>query len=230
MTNSQYIIEFLLTLFEIYIKILLERSETMNKISETISKIEENKKIKKEKLLDAAFSLFTDKGIYDTSITNIVDKAGVAKGTFYLYFKDKWDINEKLILEKTQELFNDAINKTKKKNLDNFPDKLISVIDYIIDNLSKNKEISKLINKNLSIALYNKNIIKLIDEKYSNLKEIFIEELKKYDTDLENPNVKLYMIVELVGGCCYTSILYNEPLPINELKPYLYKEIRNMLN
>ena len=96
----------------------------MNKISETISKIEENKKIKREKLLDAAFSLFTDKEIYDTSITNIVDKAGVAKGTFYLYFKDKWDINEKLILEKTQELFNDAINKTKKKNLENFPDKL----------------------------------------------------------------------------------------------------------
>ena len=110
----------------------------MNKISETISKIEENKKIKREKLLAAAFRLFTDKEIYDTSITNIVDKAGVAKGTFYLYFKDKWDINEKLILEKTQELFNDAINKTKKKNLDNIQDKLISVIEYIIESLSKN--------------------------------------------------------------------------------------------
>lgn len=202
----------------------------MNKISETISKIEENKKIKRAKLLEAAYILFTDKGINDTSITNIVDKAGVAKGTFYLYFKDKWDINEKLILEKTQELFNVAINKTKKKNYNNFADKLISVIDYIINELSKNKKISKLINKNLSIALYNKNIIKIIDEKYSNLKEIFLEELKKDSKNIENPDVKLYLIVELVGGSCYTSILYNEPLPIDELKPYLYKEIRNMLN
>lgn len=202
----------------------------MNKISETISKIEENKKIKRTKLLEAAYILFTDKGINDTSITNIVDKAGVAKGTFYLYFKDKWDINEKLILEKTQELFNTAICKTKKKDYDNFADKLISVIDYIINELSKNKKISKLINKNLSIALYNKNIVKIIDEKYSNLKEIFLEELKKDSKNIENPDVKLYLIVELVGGCCYTSILYNEPLPIDELKPYLYKEIRNMLN
>lgn len=202
----------------------------MNKISETISKIEENKKIKRAKLLEAAYILFTDKGINDTSITNIVDKAGVAKGTFYLYFKDKWDINEKLILEKTQELFNVAISKTKKKNYNNFTDKLISVIDYIINELSKNKKISKLINKNLSIALYNKNIVKIIDEKYSNLKEIFLEELKKDSKNIENPDVKLYLIVELVGGSCYTSILYNEPLPIDELKPYLYKEIRNMLN
>lgn len=202
----------------------------MKKISETISKIEENKKIKRKKLLESAYILFTDKGIHETSITNIVDKAGVAKGTFYLYFKDKWDINEKLILETTQDLFNKAISKTKKKNYDNFPDKLISVIDYILNELSKNKKMSKLINKNLSLALYNKNIVKIIDEKYSNLKEIFIEELKKYSKNIENPDVKLFLIVELVGGCCYTSILHNEPLPIDELKPYLYKEIRNMLN
>ena len=47
-----------------------------------MSKVENNKKIKKEALLNTAFDLFTSKGINDTSISDIVNKAGVAKGTF----------------------------------------------------------------------------------------------------------------------------------------------------
>ena len=56
-----------------------------------MGKAERNKKQKKDALLNTAFELFTSKGITDTTISNIVDRAGVAKGTFYLYFKDKYD-------------------------------------------------------------------------------------------------------------------------------------------
>ena len=34
----------------------------------------------------------TKKGVKDTSIQEIVDGADVAKGTFYLYFKDKYEV------------------------------------------------------------------------------------------------------------------------------------------
>ena len=56
-----------------------------------MGKAEENKLRKRESLLDTAFKLFTEKGIHNTSIADIVEQAGVAKGTFYLYFKDKYD-------------------------------------------------------------------------------------------------------------------------------------------
>ena len=52
-----------------------------------ISKIQEKKALKEEKLLNSAYKLFTEKGINTTSIQDIVDDAKVAKGTFYLYFK-----------------------------------------------------------------------------------------------------------------------------------------------
>ena len=52
-------------------------------------KKEVKEKDKETRLLTTAFGLFTEKGIKDTSIQEIVDKANVAKGTFYLYFKDK---------------------------------------------------------------------------------------------------------------------------------------------
>lgn len=202
----------------------------MINIENTLSKIEEKKQIKKENLLSSAYNLFIKKGINDTSISDIVNKAGVAKGTFYLYFKDKWEIHEAVIIEKSKKLFNDAIEKTAKKNLKSFPDKLISIIDYIIDVLSNNKDLIKLINKNLSLGLYNKNIIKIIDEEYKDLKDKFIDEITKYSKNIKNPNVTLFMIIELVGSTCYNSILNNEPLPINEFKPYLYDEIKKMIN
>ena len=47
---------------------------------------------KENRLLNTAFKLFTEKGIKNTSIQDIVDNAEVGKGTFYLYFKDKYEI------------------------------------------------------------------------------------------------------------------------------------------
>ena len=58
---------------------------------------EDNKLEKERRLLDTAFKLFTEKGVKDTSIQDIVDNANVAKGTFYLYFKDKYEIRDVLI-------------------------------------------------------------------------------------------------------------------------------------
>ena len=60
-------------------------------------KKEIKEKDKEERLLKTAFELFTEKGIKDTSIQEIVDRAEVAKGTFYLYFKDKYEIRDILI-------------------------------------------------------------------------------------------------------------------------------------
>jgi AcrR family transcriptional regulator len=40
-------------------------------------------------LLDAAAALFVEKGIGATSIEDIAERAGVAKGTFYHYFQDR---------------------------------------------------------------------------------------------------------------------------------------------
>ena len=45
----------------------------------------------------AAFECFNEKGFMNTAINDICSKAGVAKGTFYLYFEDKNAIYEDLI-------------------------------------------------------------------------------------------------------------------------------------
>ncbi len=53
----------------------------------------------REKLVSAAMELFAQKGFDKTTVDEIVAKAGVAKGTFYLYFKSKDDLIKELAFE-----------------------------------------------------------------------------------------------------------------------------------
>ncbi len=57
-----------------------------------------------DKLLSAAEEIFGRKNYYDASITEITDRAGVAPGTFYIYFPDKKTIFRALILELNKKL------------------------------------------------------------------------------------------------------------------------------
>lgn len=48
--------------------------------------------IRRDELMDAAQTLFLRKGFAATSVSEIVEGADVAKGTFYLYFKTKDEV------------------------------------------------------------------------------------------------------------------------------------------
>lgn len=48
--------------------------------------------IRRDELMDAAQGLFLRKGFAATNVSEIVEEAGVAKGTFYLYFKTKEEV------------------------------------------------------------------------------------------------------------------------------------------
>ena len=39
----------------------------------------------------------------------------------------------------------------------------------------------------------------------------------------------IYFIIELVSGTSYNSILYSQPKPLEELKPYLYASVRDII-
>ena len=193
-------------------------------------KIQENKEEKENKLLSSALKLFTEKGVKDTSIQEITDDAGVAKGTFYLYFKDKYEIQDYLIAKISKQLFSSAIKKLNKQNVKDYKERIIFIVDYIIDVLTKNKLLLKFISKNLSWGLYNDKLSKLIDDESLGVQEAFLDIIKSSKANIEYPELKLYMIIELVSGTIFNSIMTSKPLPIKELKPYLYDEIRGMLS
>lgn len=193
-------------------------------------KIEENKEEKEHNLLKSGFELFTEKGVKETSVQDIVDRAGVAKGTFYLYFKDKYDLQNRLIVYKSRQLLNSAYKYMESLHLNNYKDKIVTVIDYIIDVFIKNKLLLKFISKNLSMGLFNARLDTALKETESDILEKFKDEIAKSNSHIENPEATLFMIIELSSSTAFSSITNNRPLPIQEFKPFLYAEIRKMLS
>lgn len=186
---------------------------------------------KETRLLNTAFKLFTEKGVKSTSIQEIVDNADVGKGTFYLYFKDKYEIRDILIAKKSHKLFNDALQSLRKNNISSLPEQIIFIINYVIDELKKNQLLLKFISKNLSWGIYSKTVKKIYEDTDTEdgIYQLFLKGIEENNIKLENPDVTLFMIIELVSSTCFNSILYNEPLPIEEYKPFLYNTIRKLL-
>ena len=194
------------------------------------SKILENKKIKENNLLQAAFNLFTKEDINNVSVNDIVKNAGVAKGTFYLYFKDKFQIRDILIQKEAHRLFAEAHEQLEKNDIRDFEDSVIFLINQVLIRLESNPLILKFLERNLSWGVFHDQLKTAMDEDSFNIINEFKKNAEEANYTFENPEVILYIIIELAGSTCYNSILHNQPLPIQDYKPILFNSIRAILS
>lgn len=75
-----------------------ERAQVMRINGEGVSQPKTRRgQVTFNKLLKAAEEIIGSKGYHDTSISAITEQAGVAMGTFYLYFRSKKDVFRELI-------------------------------------------------------------------------------------------------------------------------------------
>ena len=167
-----------------------------------MSKIEEKKKNKQDALLASAFKLFTEKGINNTSISEIVKNAKMAKGTFYLYFKDKYDIRDRLITHKADKLFENANVELEKSDCKNLEDCILFIAD---------------------------NIVRIGQHENQSCMDIFHELIEKSGRQFRNEDMMMFMIVELVNSTCYNAILYSSPVSLEQLKPDLNECIKGIV-
>ncbi|MBO4901854.1 MAG: TetR/AcrR family transcriptional regulator [Lachnospiraceae bacterium] len=195
-----------------------------------MGKAADNKQQKREALLNTAFHLFTTKGLHNTSISDIVEQAGVAKGTFYLYFKDKYDINNKLVAHRATSLFDAAMEKMRAQDLPDYRAKLLFVIDDIIDALTDNKLLLMFISKNLGLGFFRFTMESAGIVEYPSIHEAYQEFVDEIGDSISDPKLMLYLIIELTGSSIYSSILYDQPVPISELKPTLYQTINGIID
>ena len=198
-----------------------------------MSKIDVNKSQKKLSLLNTAFELFTTKGVNETSIAEIAKDAGIAKGTFYLYFRDKYDIHNKLISYKAGLLLVDAAQKAKAQtdvSHLSLADQILRLVEYIIDTLESDKKLLMFISKNLSWGIFRESMqISPEEENNTEAANAFNELFELVHENYNDPEVMFYLITEFVSSTCYNSILYSEPCDIDHLKPYIFETIRSII-
>ena len=174
-----------------------------------MGKVDHNKQQKRESLLDSAFSLFIDNGFNKTSIADIVKNAGVAKGTFYLYFKDKYDIRNHLIAHKASQVFQTSyLALQKHPEIQDFEDQVIFIMDDILDQLASNLNLVRLLSKHLSWGFFKNSLFFTPSEDTPSIHTLYDKMLQNANHTYHSPELMMYLILELVNGTSYNAILY----------------------
>lgn len=194
-----------------------------------MGKADLNKKLKMESLLNTSFELFTSQGLNKTSISDIVEKAGVAKGTFYLYFKDKYDIRNRLIAHKSSQLFIQAYNAMRDNDVHGLENEIVFLMDYVLDELAANKGLLAFIYKDLSWAVFKRALTTPLTDDDIDFGEVYRKMVEESGQKIQDPEVMLFLIIELIGSTGYSSIMYEDPVPLEELKPHLERTVREII-
>ncbi|MCR4841917.1 MAG: TetR/AcrR family transcriptional regulator [Eubacterium sp.] len=193
--------------------------------------IEEKKQAKKAKILNSAYKLFTEKTLEATSISDIARHAGVAKGTFYLYFHDKYSLYETLVVSCSNEIIVKALRSIDQKTLSTDKDWVFAIMDNILDQMQEDPSMLSFIAKNLSWGIFKNALLSDQDSGHINMHTLFsslvVEDgLLKYS----DPELMIFMIIELVGSTSHSVILDESPTTLEHLKPYLYKTVGSIIN
>ena len=101
--------------------------------------VEQKKEQKKEGLLEAAYQLFLEKGVNKTSVDEIVKKANVAKGTFYLYFHDKTQLLQQLTYRISARVLSEAYEYAEEHKTGVFVEDIILMVDYIVEYFKRSR-------------------------------------------------------------------------------------------
>ena len=195
-----------------------------------MGKLENNKQQKRTSLLDTAFKLFTTQGVSKTSIAEISQKAGIAKGTFYLYFKDKYDIRNKLASSKTQDLFFAAYLAVRQNQITGFPAQLHFMIDHILNALKNDSQLLNFVLKNLPGEVFQAALEQKMPDRDVRFYDKYLQLIEEGHQAYEHPDLLLFSVIELASSTCYNCILYQQPVPLEEYMPYLHKSIDGILS
>lgn len=190
--------------------------------------IAQKKEEKRKKLLDAAYDLFTSTGVSNTTISMICDKAGIAKGTFYLYFSDKEDILRNLIRRVSFDVLKDAHDEAIKDKK-GFIDTVINMASYLIELFKNDRDALLVMKKDF--------IWPISEEEFNATKEPTMVGIRnaidKYSKEIGISEhqllVRIYALLSMLCSVCYSSIIDGFPSDIDDLKNEIFEIIKRTL-
>ncbi len=174
---------------------------------------------KKMKILDTAFSLFKNSSISATAIDDIVKATGIARGTFYLYFKDKSDLIEQIILYKSTEYMKQILRNTLSRETHadfDFIELTREFLNCFIDFLIENRDVLPVMSKNLSSCI--KHLPDFYDSEISQIYERLIGHMVNMGYTPESAHMTAIIVIDMAGSVCSDAILHSKPFPIEEIR------------
>lgn len=95
----------------------------------------------KKSLIDKAQLLFNENGVEGIGIRDLAKESGVGLGTYYNYFKTKDEIIFSIADKIFSHLFTSCLKDIEFSSKDSTVEKLNNLVIYLLENLSRNREV-----------------------------------------------------------------------------------------
>jgi AcrR family transcriptional regulator len=106
---------------------------------------QETREARRSQIKEDALRVFSEKGYHATSVTDLVDAAGVARGTFYLYFDGKDAIFLELLDDLTAHLRANIVGIDPSRGAASMEDQLHATIVRILRTVESNQPLTRII-------------------------------------------------------------------------------------
>lgn len=167
---------------------------------------------KRDRIIKAAIEVFAKNGFYNSKISEIAKKAGIADGTIYLYFKNKDDILISLFEEEMKKIIGRV-----RKEIDRASDPLEKLRIFTrahLDILEENRSLAAVIQ--IELRQSNKFMKEYTNEKfreYLNIIKDIVEDGRQRRLIREdvNPDIAKRLIFGALDEICTYRVLSSGP-------------------
>lgn len=155
------------------------------------------KSIKKNLIVQSAIEIFSQHGFRNSSISEIAQKANVAEGTIYQYFKNKEDLFFSIPIEKTKEFCREL--DLYLEGIDGALNKIKKFIWYYLYFFKMNPEYSRMLMLEMRVS---KNFVKTMTYKsFKNFTNKILEIIREgQEEGTIRKDVNTYLIRQLLLG------------------------------
>ncbi len=208
---------------------VLYKVKLIPKIKYMAGLITQKKEEKRKKILDAAYELFKSNSVSDTSISMICEKAGIAKGTFYLYFTDKEDVLRNLVRRVSFDILK-AAHEESLKQKDDFIDSVICMANYLIELFKNDRDALLVIKKDFIWPISEEEFNTTNDPTMSKIREAINKYSKEIGMSEHKILLRLYSLISMLCSVCYSSIIDGFPSDIDSLKDDIFEMAKATLS
>ena len=177
----------------------------------------------KQKLLDAAMTLFESQGYFATTVADITAEAGVSKGLVYNYFASKEALLVALLENATSQMASVAETLTPSDSIET---SLSRFLDRLFDFLETEKRFLKLQLTLMLMPELQQVVHASQQERATQLLNILHAWFRQ--AKVRQPKVKARLFLAMLDGVALHYLCIYEQYPLEAMKPQLIQAARDM--
>ncbi len=169
---------------------------------------QESREARRAQIKETALEVFSERGYHATSVSDLVAAAGVARGTFYLYFDSKDAIFLELLDDLTTHLRANIVGVDTSQGAPPMVEQLRATVERILET-----------------AVTNRPLTRIIFREAVGLHEAVDERLEAFNDELHGYVARAIQVAEVVGAVRVADAEVSAACVVGSLRELVYRTV-----